>query len=65
MYRKLEGKIKEVYDTQVNFANAMEMSRSALNQRLKGTTKWTAPEMAKACNLLDIPFADVYLYFFN
>ena len=65
MFRKLKGKIKEVYDTQKKFSNAMEMTPSALNQRLMGTTEWKTQEIAKACDLLDIPLSEAYLYFFN
>lgn len=63
MYRKLRGKITEVYGTQEKFADAIGLTRSALNQRLAGATKWKAPEMAKACDLLGIPLSDMYLYF--
>lgn len=64
MYRKLKGKIKEVFDTQDSFAKDMEMSKTALSQRLNGSVEWKASEIAKACNLLHIPLSDAYLYFF-
>lgn len=65
MYRKLKGKIKEVFDTQEAFAEAMGMSKTALSQRLNGSVEWKASEIAKACDLLHIPLADAYLYFFE
>ena len=49
MYKKLRGKITEVFDTQKNFAAAMDMDYAVVNQRLSGTTQWKAPEIAKAC----------------
>lgn len=64
-YKKLKLKIKEVYDTQPAFAKAMEMSYTALNQRLNNVVKWTAPEITKACELLHIPLAEAHLYFFT
>lgn len=63
-YRKLKGKIKEVYDTQAAFAKAMEMSNTALNQRLNGAVEWKTPEMVKACQLLGINLNEAWRYFF-
>lgn len=63
-YKKLKLKIKEVYDTQEAFAEAMGMSYTALNQRLNNSVKWKTPEIAKACDLLHIPLSEVHLYFF-
>ena len=63
-YRKLKGKIKEVFNSQAAFAKAMGMSYTALNQRLNGAIEWKAPEMVDACKLLGIPLEEAYLYFF-
>ena len=63
-FKKLKLKIKEVFDTQEAFAEAMEMSLSALNQRLNGVIQWKTSEIAKACKLLGIPLEEAYLYFF-
>lgn len=65
MYRKLKGKIKEVFDTQEAFSIAMGMSRTTLIQRLNGSVEWKTSEIAKACDLLHIPLSDAYLYFFT
>jgi len=64
-YKKLKLKIKEVFDTQEAFAVAMEMSRTALNQRLNGSVEWKMSEIAKVCDLLHIPLTDAHLYFFK
>jgi len=64
-YKKLKLKIKEVYDTQAAFAKAMGMCRTALNLRLNGSIEWKFSEVAKACDLLNIPLADAHLYFFT
>lgn len=64
-YSKLYGKIKEVFGTQEAFGEAMEMSRTAVNARLKQTVEWKSPEIVKACELLGIPLAESHLYFFS
>lgn len=64
-YSKLEGKIKEVYGTQVAFAEAMDMKQPALSQRLRGLVEWKTSEIAKACDLLHIPLSEAHLYFFT
>ena len=64
-YKMLKLKIKEVFDTQEAFADAMEMSYTALNQRLNNKIEWKTPEIAKACELLHIPLANAHLYFFT
>lgn len=64
-YKRLKLKIKEVFDTQEAFAEAMGMSYVALNQRLNNVVQWKSPEIAKACELLHIPLSDAHLYFFN
>lgn len=64
-YKLLKLKIKEVYDTQDAFADAMGMSYTALNQRLNNAVQWKTPEIAKACELLHIPLTDAHLYFFT
>lgn len=61
---KLKGKIKEVFDTQEAFAEAMGMSKTAISQRLNKSVEWKLTEIAKACDVLHIPLSDAYLYFF-
>ena len=64
-YKMLKLKIKEVFDTQEAFAEAMGMSKTALNQRLNGSVEWKSPEIAKACDLLHIELSEAYIYFFT
>ena len=61
----LKLKIKEVFDTQEAFAKAMDMSYTALNQRLNNAVEWKTPEIVKACGILSIPLEDAHLYFFT
>jgi DNA-binding XRE family transcriptional regulator len=62
-YKNLKLKIKEVFDTQEAFAEALGLNRSTLNQKLNGS-EWKTSEIAKACDLLHIPLTDAHLYFF-
>ena len=64
-YKRLKLKIKEVFDTQEAFAEAMDMSYTALNLRLNNKVEWKTPEIAKACELLGIDLAEAHLYFFT
>ena len=64
-YKKLKLKVKEVFDTQEAFAEAMGMKKTPINQRLNGSVEWKGSEIAQACDLLHIPLTDAYLYFFT
>ena len=63
-YTKLRGKIVEVFRTQGAFAEAMKMNKATLNGKLNNRSQWTADEITKACELLNIPICDAHLYFF-
>lgn len=65
LYRKLKGKIVEVYGTQEAFSKAMGMSKAALSQRLSGAVDWKTSEIIKACELLHISLSEAWEYFFN
>ena len=64
-YSKLKGRIIEKYGTQYAFVDAMGMSYTTLWKKLNNMVDWSVPEMLKACNLLEIPLEEAYLYFFN
>lgn len=63
-YGKLRERIKLKFKTIDNFAKVMEMSRSALSQKLNGISAWSQYEIERACNLLEISIAQVGEYFF-
>lgn len=63
-YAKLRGRIVEKFRTQSAFAEAMGMNVATLNGKLNNRSQWTADEIAKACDLLDIPLSEAHLYFF-
>lgn len=64
-YAKLRGRIKEMYNSQDNFAAAMEMDRSTLSLKLNGKSDWTRMEIEKSCTLLNIPLVEAHAYFFT
>lgn len=64
-YRKLRGKIKEIYNTQNNFAEALGIGRVSLSQRLNNDLEFSNSEIFNACRLLKIPQSEIALYFFT
>lgn len=65
MFRKLRGKIVEVYGTQEAFAEAMGTTKTTINVKLNGKVDWTSSEIVKACKLLNINLANAWEYFFT
>lgn len=63
-FGRLKEKIKEKYNGQESFAEALGINRATLNLKLNGKTVWTLPEIEKVCVLLDISKDDVKEYFF-
>ena len=64
-YSKLRGKIKEIYGTQDQFAEAIGIGRVSLSKRLNNQLEWTQEEMIKSCDALHIDYKDVPVYFFT
>ena len=64
-YSKLKGKIKEVFGTQVVFAEAMGLSSVSVSDKLNNKTSWTQTEIQTACDILDIKPAEIPIYFFT
>ena len=63
-YAELRGRIRARYRTQALFAEALGISECSLSQKLNGHTEWTAGEIRKACELLEIPESEIHTYFF-
>lgn len=63
-YAKLRGKIIEKYHTAGAFADALDINRATMSAKLNNRSQWTAPEIAEACKLLDIPLTEAHSYFF-
>lgn len=64
-YSKLQGKIKEKFVKQENFARAIGISRTSLNLKLNGKSMFSHEEMARSIDVLDIPREDLPEYFFT
>ena len=63
-YSKLLGRIVEKVGTQGRFAERMETSERTMSLKLNGKIDWKQTEIAKACQVLDIPDEEISLYFF-
>lgn len=64
-YRKLKGKIVEVFGTQTEFAKQLGIGRTTLNSKLNNLTEFTQKEIQKACELLGINKEEISVYFFT
>ncbi len=63
-YSKLRGAIREKFGSQEAFAAALEMSAASVSAKLNGRTEWQSDEIVKACQLLGVPLAQAWEYFF-
>jgi transcriptional regulator with XRE-family HTH domain len=61
---KLRGRIRAEFGTQTAFANALCISACAVSQKLNGRSEWTAGEIRRACQVLNIPLEELQDYFF-
>ena len=64
-YSILEGKIKQYYDTQENFAKAIPMSRSTLNQKIQNNLDFTSQNIYRISELLNISREEIGDVFFK
>ena len=64
-YDKLKGRVKEIFDTQENFANAINISTTSLNYKLNNKKKWTQSEIYNSILVLQIPNNEIINYFFT
>lgn len=63
-YSKLLGRITETCGTRTAFASAMGMGMDTLGAKLKGKSAFTADEIYKAVNVLNLNVSDIPAYFF-
>lgn len=63
-HSKLLGKMRECGYTQKKLAEAIKMDKSTLNQKLKNKSHFTADEIDAINKLLNIPPAEIGIYFF-
>ena len=69
-YALLRGRIREIFQTEKKFAEAMrkskvKMSVVAFSNKINGKTNFTQPEIIVMCELLNIPAEDTHIYFFK
>ncbi len=64
-YSILEGKIKQYYDTQENFASAIPIGRTTLNQILNNKSDFTTRKILRICELLNIQISEIPYVFFK
>lgn len=57
-FDKLKGKIKEIFGTQNDFAEAMEMAPNTLSSKLNNQSDFSSTEISKAVELLKIKSAE-------
>ena len=64
-YRKLSGRIVEIFGTQGKFAEAMQKSERTISMKINGKIDWTQDEMITAAKLLSFDVTDIPSYFFS
>lgn len=62
---KLRGRIAEKGFTMTSLADAMGLSRPTLRKKIYNLVDFTASEIMKICDILDIEISEVVEYFFN
>lgn len=64
-YSKLRGKIREKFNTQESFADAIGMSRASLSMKLNNSSEFSQYEIKKITEKLEIPVNEIQVYFFT
>ncbi|SFR94699.1 DUF739 family protein [Anaeromicropila populeti] len=64
-YSKLRGRIKEYYGTQEKLADALNIGRVSLSQRLNNRIDFLQSEINQMSKLLEIEKFDIPEYFFK
>lgn len=64
-YNKLRGRIKEIFGTQDNFAEAIGIGKVSLSQRLNNKLEFSQNEILKSCEALQLDYSEIPVYFFT
>ncbi|WP_418440644.1 DUF739 family protein [Anaerotignum lactatifermentans] len=64
-YRKLRGKIVEVYGTMSNFAKEMGYSERTISLKINGKVDFSQSDIVKMVSLLGLRDKDIPIYFFT
>jgi hypothetical protein len=63
-YAKLRGRIREIYETEGQFARSLGITHTCLGNKLNGKSAFTSTEITKIVGLLKIDNKDIPDYFF-
>ena len=63
-YKKLRGKIREVFGTEKQFAKALGISSTSLSLKFNGESSFKQSQSSRCCELLGIPVKEIGQYFF-
>ena len=63
-YRKLRGKITEVYKSQILFAEKLGVSEVTVSNKLNQKTQFNQDDIITWCDALGIDLTDAGMYFF-
>lgn len=63
-YNKLRGRIREMYGTQEKFAEAVQISKTSISNKLNNITDFSQSEILKSAELLNIKTEEIGEYFF-
>lgn len=64
-YGKLKGRIVEKCGTQKTFAELIGLSERSISLKLNNERPFTQVDIAKCCEILEIPTNEIQSYFFN
>ena len=64
-YRKLKGRIVEVFGTQTQFAKEMGYSERTMSLKINGKVDFSQSDIAKAVILLKLQDKEIPAYFFT
>lgn len=64
-YRKLNGRIHEVFESRKEFAKSMGISETTISKKLSNKVYFTQKEIEKAADILGINRGMITAYFFT
>ena len=64
-YNKLKGRIVEKLGSIANFSKEMKSSETTIYNKLNGKIEFRQSEIVSACEILQIPEAEMMSYFFS
>ena len=64
-YKKLKQRILEIYNSIEQFSQAMHIAPDLLQEKLSSQSEFTADEIKKAYEILELSPEEIRLYFFT